>query len=117
MKTETYGCEQWEAGGEPKTVTGDYAAGLTIPARTPLGQVKASGEFVAWDPAANDGSEVAVRMTVIDIDTAAGAKKGPMYSEGIFNSELINWPSGVTEAQKRGAFVGTNLGHQTLRSA
>lgn len=117
MTVEAYSFEQWEAGGDPKSVTGQYAAGLTIPARTPLGQVTATGEFVAWDPVAVDGSQVAVRMTVIDIDTTGGASPGPMYIQGIFNTELINWPGGVTTAQKASAFVGTNIGHQTLKSA
>ena len=74
MTVETYDYETWHTGSDqPATTSGTYATGQTLPARTPLGQVTATGEFVAWDPAAVDGSEVAVRMSAVAIDTTTGA--------------------------------------------
>lgn len=113
MPTEAYEYETWYTGSDqPATTSGTYATGQTIPARTPLGQVTASGEFVAWDPAATDGSEVAVRMSAVDIDTTGGAAKGPMIKGGTYNPELVNWPVGTTDVEKALAFVGTPISLQ-----
>ncbi|MCV6588223.1 MAG: head decoration protein [Marinobacterium sp.] len=113
MPTESYDYEQWEVGSDSiRTATGTLASGQSLPARTPLGQVKSTGCFVAWAPAANDGSEVAVRMTALAVDTAAGDKDTPMITAGSFNSEQVNWPADATDAQKACAFVGTPISLQ-----
>lgn len=113
MGVETYEYEQWEVGSDPiRTATGVLTAGQSLLKRTPLGLVKSTGKFVAWDPAANDGSEVAVRLTALTVDASASDKDTPMITAGSFNPELVNWPVGVTEAQQASAFVGTPISLQ-----
>lgn len=113
MTVEAYEYETWHTGSDqPATTSGTYAAAQVIPARTPLGQVTASGEFVAWNPAATDGSEVAVRLSAVAIDTTAAAAKGPMIKGGTYNPELVNWPVGATDIHKALAFVGTPISLQ-----
>lgn len=108
--------ENWEAGSEQTTTTaGVIKAGQSIMKRTPLGMVTSSGEFVSWDPAANDGREVATRIAPFSIDSSGGAVEKQLIKGGVFNPELINWPAGTTDAQKLAAFVGTPISLQTLR--
>lgn len=117
MGVETYEYEQWEVGSDPtRTTSGTLAVGQQLPKRTPLGQVKSTGKFVAWAPAANDGSEMAVRLTALAVDTSAGDKNTPMIKAGSFNPELVNWPAGITDAQKACAFVGTPIDLQLPHS-
>ncbi len=116
MTTETYTPAQWIAGSEEQiTTTGMVASGQTLAKYTPMGQVTASGEFVAWDPAASDGSEVATRITPHAIDTAGGAANKALIKSGCFNEELVAWPVGASAAQKACAFVGTPISFEKLR--
>lgn len=113
MTVETYTHEVWITGSDPVAHTqGTLAAGNDLPARTPLGQVTATGEFVPWAPAATDGSEVAVRMTAVAVDSTGAAVKTAMIKSGTFNPELVNWPDGTTDLQKALAFVGTPISLQ-----
>lgn len=113
MAIESYGYEQWETGSDPMVTTaGTLAAGENLDKRTPLGQVAATGLFKAWDPAANDGSEKAVRLTSLAVDASAADKSSPMIKTGTFNPELVSWPVGATDAQKAVAFVGTPISLQ-----
>lgn len=113
MAEETYENEVWQTGSDQMaTTSGTIASGQNLAARTPLGQVTASGEFVEWNPAANDGSQVAVRMTANAVDATVGATKAPMIKAGTFNPELVAWPGGVTAVQKELAFVGTPISLQ-----
>ena len=108
--------ENWEAGSEQVTTTaGLIKTGQSIMKRTPMGMVTSTGEFVTWDPTASDGREVATRIAPFSIDSTGGAMEKQLIKGGVFNPELINWPAGVTDAQKRGAFVGTPISLQTLR--
>lgn len=116
MTTESYTPEQWNAGSEEQiTTTGMVAAGQSLAKYTPMGQVTASGEFVEWNPAANDGSEVAVRIAPMAIDTTGGAMDKALIKSGCFNEALVAWPVAVTAAQKACAFVGTPISLQKLR--
>lgn len=110
--------DQWETGSDPvHTTTVTIAAGQNLPAKTPLGQVKATGEFKAVDLAANDGSQVATRMTAFAVDTTAGAKQAAVYKSGSFNPELVNWHASFdTAAKKATAFVGTPISLQLPRA-
>lgn len=115
MATETWNHEQWVTGRKPESVDSDIAAATVVAARTPMGQLADTGEFVAWDPVAADGSQVAVRIAGFDIDTTSGAAKKALIASGTFNPELIVWPAGVTAAQKARAFVGTAISLQAPR--
>ncbi|MCV6612012.1 MAG: head decoration protein [Amphritea sp.] len=113
MATETYDYEVWETGSDKHaTTTGTVASGQNLAKRTPLGLVAATGKFVEWNPAANDGSEVAVRLTAIAVDATGADAAAPMIKSGTFNPELVNWPGGATDVQKAGAFVGTPISLQ-----
>ncbi|WP_271273819.1 head decoration protein [Aliamphritea hakodatensis] len=113
MAAETYVPDNRFAGGDEAATTEiTIASGQNLPALKPLGQVAATGEFKAWDPTANDGSQVATRMTAAAVDTSAGAKKDQAYKSGTFNEAAVVWPDGVTAVQKMVAFVGTPISTQ-----
>ena len=73
-----------------------------------------SNELVEWNPAATDGTEVAVGITCEAVDTSGGAAMNPIYEGGYFNTDALNWPDATTDAQKAGAFSGTNIHHRKL---
>lgn len=113
MTIESYDHEVWITGtGDIKTVSGVVASGQTIEERSPLGQVAATGEFTLWNPAANDGSEKAVRISPFAIDTSAGKTEKQLINKGTFNPDLVVWPDSITDEQKMTAFVGTPISLQ-----
>ncbi|WP_100913545.1 head decoration protein [Pseudoalteromonas spongiae] len=102
--------EQIAAGERVMTQnTGTFAASQTLEKLAPVGRVSASGELKAWDPAANDGTEKAIALTVGAVDTTSGARTAPFYDGGHFNNALIAWPVAATAAQKAAAFDGTPI--------
>lgn len=110
---ETYVPDNRFSGSDEAATTEiTIASGEVLQELTPLGQVTATGEFVAWDPAAVDGSEVATRMTVSAIDTTAAAKTTQAYKSGTFNADMVNWAGTPTDIQKAVAFVGTPISIQ-----
>lgn len=113
MGVETYEYETWQTGSDAAaTTSGTIAAGQNLAKRTPLGQVAATGKFVEWSPAGNDGSQVAVRLTPFAVDATAGDKDAPLIKSGTFDPDLVAWPAGVTDVQKLTAFVGTPISLQ-----
>lgn len=116
MADENYSYETWET-GKDSTVTTEVTilSGQNITARTPLGQVTASGKIVAWDPAAVDGSEVAVYLAAYDVDASAADKQAQVIKAGTFNTDLVNWPAS-TAAEKLLAFAGTPISLQAARA-
>ncbi|MAD44281.1 MAG: hypothetical protein CMH98_04680 [Oceanospirillaceae bacterium] len=110
---EQYIPETWVTGSEPMvTVEGKLAAGLTVAKYTPLGLKKSTGEFHVWDPAATDGTEVAVRLAPAVLDSTGGAVSVQLIKAGTFNPDLVAWPGAATDVQKACAFVGTPIGLQ-----
>lgn len=106
--------DDWITGSQPySTALGTVASGQDVPERTPLGQVTASGKFVAWDPAAVDGSQVATRLSLYAVDASLADKPAQMINGGSFNPALVNWPVGATAAQKLTAFAGTPISLQS----
>lgn len=106
--------DDWITGSHPyHTTQGTVASGEVLLERTPLGQVTASGKFVAWDPAAVDGSQVAKRLSLYAVDATAADKNAQLISGGSFNPAMVNWPVGATAAQKLAAFVGTPISLQS----
>lgn len=109
----TYTPDNWETGtGDIETVSSPIAAGLVVPARTPMAFDAAAGNYVVWDEAGAGSLGVAVRMTVIDIDTTGGAATHALYKAGTFNPALVNWPGSSSAAEREGAFVGTPISLQ-----
>ncbi|ATN93249.1 hypothetical protein [Marinobacter phage PS6] len=90
-----------------------FASGLTLAINSIVAR-NASGELVEWVPGASNGTEVAVGITCEAVDTSGGAAINPIYEGGYFNTNALNWPDGTTDAQKKGAFTGTNIHHRTL---
>lgn len=92
-------------GDQPPIVTTDelVAASQTIPARTLVGF--SSGALV---PAVS-GTTQAIGITVAAIVTGSGdtTVRAPIYRQGVFNPDVINWPvSYDTAEKKRLAFNG-----------
>lgn len=115
MTTETYTPTQELAGSEqPHYTLKTVATDQTLARLTPLGQVTATGELVAWAPAASDGSEKAVFLAAVATDTTSGAASKKVVKAGHFNSDAIAWPDGVTALQKATAFVGTPISHEPV---
>jgi len=82
------------------------ASGQNLQAGTVLGQVTASGEYVALNPAASDGSQKAAAVLLYDIDaSAASAKATALVRLAEVASDLLVWPAGITAAQ-----ISTALG-------
>lgn len=105
--------DNWITGSDPiQTTEGVIASGQNIAARTPLGQVTATGKLVAWNPAAEDGSQVAVYIASYAINATGADTKAQVIKVGTFNPEEVAWPEGVTNAQKLTAFVGTPISLQ-----
>lgn len=112
MTLETYTPDNRLASSEPAHTTEiTIASGEDLAALTPLGQLTASGEFVAWAPGAADGSQVATRMTVEAIDATGGAVVTQAYKSGCFNTDEVVWGA-ATALQKALAFAGTPISVQ-----
>jgi len=100
--------------GDAQVITNAHTFATTLD--LPINSIVAfaGDELVEWAPTATDGTEVAVGITCEAVDTTAGAAINPIYEGGYFNTDALNWPTGTTTAQKRAAFIGTNIHHRTL---
>jgi hypothetical protein len=86
------------------TVT--VAAGQNLVIGTVLGRV--GGKAVALDPAATDGSEKAIGVSINDV-TATVDTEAVMVSRNVLLSEpYVVWPAGMTTAQKLTAVAELN---------
>lgn len=113
MSTVNEPTDDWITGSDqPQTTQVTIASGEVIAARVPLGQVTATGKIVAWDPAAEDGSQVACYLSVYAVDATGGDKQAQVTKSGTYNPDLVQWPGGTTAAQKLTAFVGTPISLQ-----
>jgi hypothetical protein len=75
------------------------AAGQNLKLGTVLGML--NGKAVALDPAATDGSEIAVGVLMTDVDATAGNTEAVMVSRNVLLSEpYVIWPIGLTTSQK-----------------
>lgn len=115
MTIESFSTEVWETGSDgAQTTETELGAGQVLAARVPLGQRASDGLFYQWDPAANDGTEKAVRMTSFAVDTTGGAAKHQAIKSGTFNPELVGWPTS-TAIEQAIAFVGSPISLQAPR--
>lgn len=70
------------------------------------------GKMVPWDPAATDGSQLAVGIALF---AGAVGQSVPYYVGGVFNPDALVWPAAVTTlAAKKAAFMRTNIQISTL---
>lgn len=86
-------------GDHPAIVTTDelVAASQNIPARTPVGF--SNGALVP----AESGTIQAVGITLVTVTTTAGetTTRAPIYRQGVFNPDQINWPASYDTAEKK----------------
>ncbi len=95
-----------EANGALSRDVVTIAVGQNLQAGAVLGKVSASGEYVALDPAANDGSEVAAAVLLYSTDASAGVIKATVLVRlAEVASDRLGWLAGMTSAQ-----ISTALG-------
>lgn len=81
-------------------------AGQTFPVLTPLMEDATEKEtLVKWDGATG---KAVVLSACVASNPAANETKAVIVS-GIYRISEINWPDGLTDAQKRAAFQGTAI--------
>lgn len=83
------------------------ASGQNLKSGTVLGQVTASKEFVACDPTASDGSEVARALNLVDVNATDAAKKAVLITRHaeVNRSGLIFGAGFTTEALRDAAMA------------
>ena len=83
------------------------AAGQVLALGTVLGEVTASGELTALDPAAVDGSEVAVGVLLQAIDASAGARNDGLMAarHAILADHALAWPAAIAPAEQAAAIA------------
>ena len=75
------------------------AAGQVLALGTVLGEVTASGELTALDPAAEDGSEVALGVLLQAVDASEGARNDGLMAarHAILADHALTWRTGHTD--------------------
>lgn len=106
--------DQYAGEADIVSQSGTVASGNDVERLTVLGRITASGFFAPYDPAATDGTEVALRIAAEAINASAADVEGPMYTGGVFNIDELVWPAGATDLQKQAAFDGTNISVNTV---
>lgn len=81
------------------------AAGQSLLLGAVLGQVTATGKVRQIDPSATDGSQYAAGVLMQDTDAALAERMdGLMVARhAIVSDHALQWPSGITTAEKQGA--------------
>ncbi|MCL9783656.1 head decoration protein [Vibrio sp. S4M6] len=89
-----------------ETVRKTIKAGESFPVLTPLmADTTEPDTLVKWDGVA--GKEIALSACVADAPASNEIKA--VIVSGTYRISYINWPNGLTDAQKRAAFLGTAL--------
>jgi hypothetical protein len=105
---ETYIPDDFLAGDEPlKTGRAFVKLGESFTRLTPLMKDATDKTLlVKWD----GGAGTAVAMACSTVAAPASNTVIPFYKSGCFRISSVVWPGGVTtDAQKRGAFIGTPI--------
>lgn len=107
-----YTPDDFIAGDEPvKTGRAYVASGQTFARLTPLmlQQDAGGGEdtsvLVEWDGKPG----LAVAISAKSVDALAADTLVPFYKTGCFRISFVQWPDGLTDAQKRAAFLGSPI--------
>lgn len=77
--------------------------------------LNAAYKLVPWAPAASDGTQNAVGILAVAINTTspAGDARCPLFIGGVFNHERLVWPVAAdTLAERQAAFDRTNISIQ-----
>lgn len=113
---DTFERDNLFAGGVQPVVTDGITIklGENLTRGTVLGVVTASGEAVAVDSAATDGSEVPYAILQEDVDASSAAAPGSIYLTGEFNESALTFGGTDTADTHRkklreiGIFLKTN---------
>jgi len=83
------------------------AAGQNLPLGAVVGRVTATSKLKALDPAAGDGSEVAVGVLALDVDATLIDREDAILiaRHAIVARGALIWPAGVTTAQRAAAIA------------
>lgn len=85
------------------------AAGRWLPIGSVLGRVTASGLYVAFDPAATDGSQAPAAVLLADTDAFADVKAAAFVRGGIVKRSGLQFTNGVTPEQQAAALAALYL--------
>lgn len=95
----------WEVNPDYSREVVTIAAGRWLPIGSVLGRVTASGLYVAFDPAATDGSQVAVAVLLTDTDAFVNTKAAALVRDGIVKRSGLKFIDGVTPEQQTAALA------------
>ena len=71
-----------------------------------IGIITASGKVTQLAPAANDGSQNAAGVLLLDVDASAADKGGVIIARhAICSDNGLTWPAGITGPQKTAAIA------------
>ncbi|TRL35501.1 head decoration protein [Rhizobium straminoryzae] len=79
-------------------------AGITLPPNTVLGRIAASGKYVPWNPAANDGSQTVAAILIYPVTGEQEATVLRRVAQ--VKTPALNWFSGATLANKAAGIAG-----------
>lgn len=81
-------------------------SGQNLITGTVIGVITASGKVTQLAPAANDGSESAAGVLLLDTDAADADKGGVIIARhAICSDKGLTWPGGITAPQKTAAIA------------
>ena len=81
-------------------------SGETLEADAVLGRVTASDKYKAFDPAASDGSQVAVGILYDAVDASAADTDGvAIVRLAEVNATELVWPTGITPTEQANALA------------
>lgn len=98
--------------GDKAPITTDYpaAAATVLEKNRVVGVVTATGLIVPHDPAAVDGSQVAVGIVCQPKAAGSAQKQVSIYVEGAFNHAALVWNAATdTVAERKAAFARTGI--------
>lgn len=113
VTTETFTPFQAYAGDHPVTTqvaTIASGAGALVYLQV-LGKITASGKLTVHNPAAADGSQVAVALAAGPFDATSADVTCPVITEGVFSTQAVTFHASVTtDAAKLATFpIGSNI--------
>jgi hypothetical protein len=85
------------------------AAGRWLPIGSVLGRVTASGLYVAFDPAATDGSQNPAAVLLADTDAFVDVKVAAFVRGGIVKRSGLKFINSVTPEQQAAALAALSL--------
>jgi len=94
------------------------AAGQNLTIGTVVGKKAADGKLYALNPAANDGTEIAVGVLIQNVDATLVDKTGVIIARhALLADKYVVFPAGITATQKDSAIANLESKGILLRSA